>query len=147
RNLRRMGAASMAAVVVLIAAHLPLGNESGARAANYLAIASALSKDPAHTSDAAEFYRRALAEDDRFPAAHLGLGTLQARMGQTREAEQNFRAALRGWPDYAEAHYNLGAALAEEGRSEEAVQEYGHAIRLRPEDPDAHAALGKILLA
>jgi tetratricopeptide (TPR) repeat protein len=143
RPLAMAAATALAAVAV---AHLPLYNSRAARATNYFDIAGALSKDPARTEDAREFYQRALDIDPQFPAAQFGLGTLLARSGRPEEAIPHYRSALASWPDYAEARSNLGLALAATGQVEAAAAEYEAALRLRTDDVDTRLALGKALL-
>jgi tetratricopeptide (TPR) repeat protein len=140
RPLAMAAATALAAVAV---AHLPLYNSRAARATNYFDIAGALSKDPARTEDAREFYQRALDIDPQFPAAQFGLGTLLARSGRPEEAIPHYRSALASWPDYAEARSNLGLAM---GQVEAAAAEYEAALRLRTDDVDTRLALGKALL-
>ena len=145
RRFQRLAAPAGAALFAILFAHLSLDDGRTASATHYLSIAIALSKDPARAEDALGFYQRALDQDPKFPAAHLGLGAVLARIGKHDEAIAHYRAAIALWPDYGEAHYNLGMALAAAGRQQEAELEYREALRLRPDDPDTRFALGKTL--
>ena len=147
QQFRRLVAPASTAVLAILFAHLPLDDGHTASATHYSSIATALSKDPARAEESLQFYQRALDHDPKFPAAHLGYGTVLARIGRQEEAIAHYRAALALWPDYSEAHYNLGMALAAIGRPQEAEQEYREALRLRPDDADTHFALGKTLTA
>jgi tetratricopeptide (TPR) repeat protein len=146
RRMRPLVMAAAAGLAAIAVAQLPLDNPKAARATNYFDIAAALSKDPARTEDAREFYQRALDTDPQFPAAQFGLGTLLARAGRPEEAIPHYRSALAIWPDYAEARSNLGLALAATGHAEAAVAEYAAALGIRTDDADTRLALGKGLL-
>lgn len=144
-QLRRLAAPVALAVAAFLVARLSLDSGRTAAATHYLSIAIALSKDPARAEEALGFYRRALEEDPRFPAAQLGLGAVLARIGRHEEAIGYYRAAIALWPTYGEAHYNLGLSLVAVGRPQEAEPAYREALRLRPDDPDTRLALGKAL--
>jgi tetratricopeptide (TPR) repeat protein len=147
RPRREIVIAATAALVTIAFAHLPLYNSRTARATNYLAIAIALDKDPARSDGAADFYRRSLDTDPRFPAAQFGLGTHLLRAGHATEAIPHYEAALSVWPDYEEAHYNLGRALAMTGDAPQAIEHYQEALRIRPDDEDAEMGIAASLLS
>lgn len=79
--------------------------------------------------------------------AHLDLGNIYLRDGNTREAIAHYRQVLRVRPDDALAHYHLGVAFQTEERLDEAVSHYRSAVRADPEFADAHLNLGTVLLA
>src|SRR5262249_32220263 len=110
-------------------------------------IARTFAKDPAHSIDALEFYRRALATDKQFPAAHFGMATELTKLGRTAEAIPHYQAAVSAWPNHAEARYNYGLALIAARRYEDAIAQLDEASRLQPGDADTLAARGKALLA
>ncbi len=60
--------------------------------------------DPA----AAEFYARAIAEQDCVADAYCNLGIIESQAGNTAKAFDCFTASLKHNPRHTEAHYNLG---------------------------------------
>ncbi len=109
---KQLTAPALAAALTLVLTHIPLLNPSDERAVNYIAIAAALSSDPAQFATSRSFYDRALAEDPHWPPALYGLGLLLTQSGRSAEAIPHLQHALRIWPDYAEAQQCLRLAMA-----------------------------------
>ncbi|HJZ95067.1 MAG TPA: tetratricopeptide repeat protein, partial [Candidatus Solibacter sp.] len=134
-------------VAALLATHIPILNTNAGRATHYFNIARTFAKDPAHSSDALEFYRRALATDPKFPAAQFGMATELTKLGRTAEAIPHYQSAVAAWPNNTEARYNYALALIAARRYENAITQLDEAWQLRPGDADTLAARGKALLA
>ena len=94
QRFRRLGLAAAVSVLAVLLARLPFDDARTSRATHYLAIASTLSKNTEQPELAMEYFKRALDQDPRFPAAQFGLGTLLARIGRSEEAIPYYRAAL-----------------------------------------------------
>ncbi len=60
--------------------------------------------DPA----AAEFYAKAIAEEDCVADAYCNLGIIESQAGNTARAFDCFTTSLKHNPRHSEAHYNLG---------------------------------------
>ena len=96
---RRSAAALAAATAAAVLAHVPLENARASRAMHYADIGAAMAKDPTRTGQAMEFFERSLGEAPEIPAAHLGVGTLLARMGRPSDAIAHYESAVRSSPD------------------------------------------------
>jgi tetratricopeptide (TPR) repeat protein len=77
--------------------------------------------------------------------AHLNLGDLLYREGQTDRSRDEFAEAVRLRPTSSDAQYGLGVVLASLGKREEAVTRYREALRINPGYAKAHNNLGTIL--
>jgi tetratricopeptide (TPR) repeat protein len=111
---------------------LPAGSrERGGRAALYndLANVMVVLKRP---SEAAGYYREAIARDPGFAEAHYNLGDLLAAGGQSVDAAREYLTALELRPEWPEAALKAGAALADSGRLPEALRYFERAAALRP---------------
>jgi tetratricopeptide (TPR) repeat protein len=103
------------------------------------------SPDKAPQARALEEWRRVIALVPHYPDAHLGLGVVLSRAGQTAEAETELRLALKLNHYYSNALNALGQVMAAENRLPEAAANYEKAIQLKPHFPDALANLGEAL--
>jgi serine/threonine protein kinase/tetratricopeptide (TPR) repeat protein len=97
---------------------------------------------PAWLEDAATNCEKAIAIDDRLPAAHVTLGSLNSTLGKNDLALQEFQKALNINPRDADAV--LGMATINENLSHwtDAEANYKRAIALRPEYWGGYTALG-----
>jgi len=68
----------------------------------------ALILDEREDPTAAEFYAKAIAEQDCVADAYCNLGIIESQKGNTTRAFDCFTTALEHNPRHAEAHYNLG---------------------------------------
>lgn len=82
---------------------------------------------------AEQAYRDALAIDDRFAPALLGLGVARAAQSDLGGAESMIRRALAIQPGLAEAHNSLGRLLEAQGNRDAAEAEYRQAIDRKPD--------------
>src|SRR5262249_19160544 len=57
---------------------------------------------------AADFYNKAIAEQDCVADAYCNLGIIESRNGNTARAVDCFTTSLKHEPRHLEAHYNLG---------------------------------------
>jgi tetratricopeptide (TPR) repeat protein len=78
--------------------------------------------------------------------AHINLGMVLDKKGQTDEAARQFQEAIRLKPDDPVAHHDLGIALGKKGQTDEAISQYQEALRLEPDDAEAHNNLGIALV-
>ena len=79
--------------------------------------------------------RLALALDDRYPPAHLALGSCNLMSRQYHAAIREIETAISLDPNYAQAHNELGLILHYAGRSEEALPHFDRAMALNPYFP------------
>ncbi len=79
--------------------------------------------------------------------AHLNLGTIRSRAGDSDGAMDHYLEALRTAPGRPQVHYNLGALLAQGGDAAGAEERFRRALELRPGYPEARIGLGSALLA
>ncbi|MGK9282063.1 adenylate/guanylate cyclase domain-containing protein [Sinorhizobium meliloti] len=86
-------------------------------------------------ADATALAERAIALDDREPAAHLALGRARALGGLPQRGIEHLRNALRLDASFAQGHFALGQALCYVGRPEEGIAAINEAFRLSPRDP------------
>jgi tetratricopeptide (TPR) repeat protein len=90
-------------------------------------------------SEAAAAYRKALQLDPEYVAALIGLGEIEAQLGQPEAALQRFDTAIEIDPQQARAHLAQGRVLEALGRIDEALAAYFRTLELDP------AAAGVIL--
>jgi tetratricopeptide (TPR) repeat protein len=111
----------------------------------YLGVA--LSKSPAHLSEAIAEYEAGLRIAPNVSEAHNYLANALAKTpGREPEAIAEFQTALRLNPKIADAHSNLATILVKiPGRLPEAIAEYQAALRLKPESAEIHYYLGLAL--
>jgi tetratricopeptide (TPR) repeat protein len=109
------------------------------------------SQEPGGREAAREFFRQAVAAEDRALAikadhgyAHLARGRALKGLGRTDEALAALRQAVLCQPEYADMHLALGEALAEAGQVREGLVHLEDAARLaKPDDPRPRQALDK----
>ena len=100
------------------------------------------------TGDPAEAegcYRRALALEPRFPAAHNNLGKILIAQGLKEEAAECFRHATQQQPDDVGFRLNLAHALAELDRDADALDAFRAVLLLDPDQLDAHREAARLL--
>jgi len=91
--------------------------------------------------EAAAAYRKALALQPDFAAAHNNLGNALADLGNLDQSVAHYRRAILIKPDFAVAHNNLGARLKDLGKLEEAIECYRRALRIKPDFSEAYSNL------
>lgn len=85
--------------------------------------------------EAIDLAERAIALDQKEPAAHLALGRALALDGATAAGIAHLRNAIELDHSFAQAHFALGQALCYIQRPEEGMPEIKEAFRLSPRDP------------
>jgi tetratricopeptide (TPR) repeat protein len=121
-ELRDFQAAESAYRILL--AHLPLRSWRTGLAESLL--------NQGRFSEAEQSYRSALALDNRFAPAYVGLGVTRAAQNDIAAAESDFRRAIALQPRLAEAHNSLGRVLQSRNNLAEAATQYQLAIDARP---------------
>jgi serine/threonine-protein kinase len=94
-------------------------------------------------ADAEATYRRAVARQPNYWAAHSQTGTFYYRLGRYPEAIAMFQEALRRRPDSTRAWNNLGAAYFKIDRYADARNAYASSLRIQP-SAGAYSTLGTI---
>ena len=79
--------------------------------------------------------KKAVALDDKDPAAYLTLGRVYMMRGEHDTSIAELEMSLRLNPNFAPAYFGLGFALTLAGRFDEALEALDKAIRLNPRDP------------
>jgi protein O-GlcNAc transferase len=90
-------------------------------------------------------FRKAVALNPAYDAAHYNLGNVLKQMGKLDDAIEAYRRTLQLKPADADAHYNLGIALKEQGKLDEAITAYKLALEHKPTYVEAHYNLGNVL--
>jgi tetratricopeptide (TPR) repeat protein len=90
------------------------------------------------TSEAVDYFQRALALRPDFVQALNEMGMLLANQQKPSEAEPYFERALRKDPNYSETYLNLGTVVQTQGKLDQAMARYDEAARLEPEGPAAY---------
>jgi tetratricopeptide (TPR) repeat protein len=96
-----------------------------------------LLRDNRQPEAAARFYREAMRDDPRDPAAAVALGHLLVQHGRAGEALAPLDEALRRAPGHARALSQRGVALGELGRWGEAMEVLLRAVEVAPDDAEA----------
>jgi len=99
------------------------------------------------TTEAVEYFRRALALRPDFVQALNEMGLLLANQQKVAEAEKYFERALRKDPNYSETFLNLGIVAQTQGKLDQAMVRYEEAARLEAEGPAAYFFQGINLAA
>jgi tetratricopeptide (TPR) repeat protein len=99
------------------------------------------------TSEAVDYFQRALALRSDFVQALNEMGLLLANQQKAAEAASCFERALRKDPNYSETYLNLGIVAQTEGKLDQAMTRYHEAARLEPEGPAAYFFQGVNLAA
>lgn len=97
-------------------------------------------------SEAADEFRKAIAEQPRSIIAHFNLGAALTQTGDLRGAVEQFEETLRLDPSHANAHYNLGLLHAQADRHEQAITHLRAAVGARPDDNNARVLLAQELV-
>lgn len=97
-------------------------------------------------SDAAAFYRAAVALRPESVGAHVNLGIALQDQGRVREAEEQWMVALAIAPETSLVHFSLATSALSEGRYADAAARASEALRLDPNIFHGHAVLGSALL-
>jgi tetratricopeptide (TPR) repeat protein len=95
-------------------------------------------------TEAEEAFRRALALDPQYSAAHANLGFILASQGDYRAAETAHLTAVDLLPGYAPYHFNLGHLYSLLNRTDEAIISLNQAIELDPGNVQAMNELGNV---
>jgi tetratricopeptide (TPR) repeat protein len=122
----------------ILLAHLPIRSW-------YTGLAESL-LNQGRPSEAEQSYRSALAVDNRFAPAYVGLGVTRAAQNDLTAAEAELRHAISLQPHLAEAHNSLGRILQSRSRFAEAAAEYRLASDLRPDLAVARYNLAGVLV-
>lgn len=95
-------------------------------------------------AEAADIFRRAVAEDPTSVTAHLNLGAALLQLGQNVEAETALREALRLEPGNGKALFNLALIAWNDGRKDEARQAFQDVLAADPANAEARLALARL---
>lgn len=79
------------------------------------------------------------------PAAHLNLGVLAERRGDSKTAEEEYRTALRLGPRFVPALNNLAMLIHTQGKQPEAEELFRRILAIQPDFAAAHYSLGLLL--
>jgi len=88
-----------------------------------------------NTTEAADYFLRALAIRSDYAEALDAMGTILANQQKSAEAAGWFNRAIRANPDYVEAYLNLGFLQQNQGENDAALASYQQAASLEPEGP------------
>jgi len=100
---------------------------------------------PERQEEAAQAYRRALAEDPNLVAALINLANIRYARNELAEAQALYERAILLDPTYFEAHFNLGNIHHDHSRYLDAEVCYREALALNPDYADAHFYLAVTL--
>ena len=92
--------------------------------------------------NAAECYRKAIAEEDCVSDAYCNLGIMQSKEGETSNAFDSFTKALAADPRHFESHYNLGNLYFETDNMRLARVHYEFASEIKPAFASLYFNLG-----
>ncbi|MHB1957514.1 MAG: tetratricopeptide repeat protein [Acidobacteriaceae bacterium] len=102
-----------------------------------------------HSEQAAEEFKKAIAENDKLPGAHYSLGAAYLQnMGEMNfpKAAAEFRKELEISPNDVLSHSQLGYIAMKQHNFPEAEKELLRAGELAPQDPDIDFMLGQLYL-
>ncbi len=102
-----------------------------------------------HSEQAAEEFKKAIAENDKLPGAHYSLGAAYLQnMGEMNfsKAAAEFRKELEISPNDVLSHTQLGYIAMKQHNFPEAEKELVRASQLAPQDPDIDFMLGQLYI-
>ena len=102
-------------------------------------------EESGHLSEAADWYRAALAAEGPNAEFCFQLADVLYRLGDVGAARERYLMAIEIDEDYVEARANVGCILAEEGRFDLAVAAFEGALRYHGDYPDVHYHLARVL--
>jgi tetratricopeptide (TPR) repeat protein len=88
-----------------------------------------------NTTEAADYFSRALAIRSDYAKALNGMGEILANQQKPAEAIDWFKRAIRANPDYVETYLNLGFLQQSQGDNDAATASYQTAASLDPDGP------------
>ena len=97
--------------------------------------------------DAISYYKKAIGQDQNFPAAYFNLGVASQKKDQIDQAIVYYEIAIGLNQEFTEAHHNLGVAFKDKGLFDEAIICFQRVIHLKPDYADAYYNLGNTLVA
>jgi tetratricopeptide (TPR) repeat protein len=100
---------------------------------------------PSFARNISEYIAAQMLNDDR-PEAHLNLGSLFARQGNTKRAENEFKTALVLDPSFAPAAVNLADLYRALGRDNDGEAVLRAALQRTPKDASVLYALGLLMV-
>ncbi|WP_316234191.1 sulfotransferase [Bradyrhizobium sp. SZCCHNR1098] len=95
--------------------------------------------------EAKEFFRRAVAVNDKSAEAHGSIGAVEASAGHYETAVQHYETALALAPSHPGILYAFAMVRQNQGLIDEAMALLRRAIDNKPQHLDAHFALGNLL--
>lgn len=96
--------------------------------------------------EAADQFRRAVAQQPNLTFAHLGLARAVDRLGNIEEAERHYHRAIALEPGSWVVHNHFGAFNAGIGDMEEAESEFSRVVELSPDNSRGYSNLGAVRL-
>jgi tetratricopeptide (TPR) repeat protein len=88
-----------------------------------------------NTTEAADYFSRALAINPGYAEAFDAMGVISANQQKPAAAAKWFERAIHANPDYVEAYINLGFLRQNQGEADAALASYQQAANLEPEGP------------
>lgn len=138
-------AAAATALLAFLVQQVPARvDRTGAKGLWDLGLHAAQHGDPER---AVELYRESIAQNPRFPMAHLHLATALQALGRTAEAEAELRETLRLAPQNAGALQGLAELLLATGRISGGVECARRLLAAAPFSSAAHYTLARSLIA
>ena len=94
--------------------------------------------------EAADEFRKEIANNPHHQQAMLYLADTQIRMNQSDEARRLLEEVGRNDPNIAMQHLDLGIVYADEGRKDDAKAQFEAATKLAPKNVNAHYRLARL---
>ena len=92
--------------------------------------------------EAIEYYKKAIALNPAYAAAHANLGVTYMNKGRLDEARTALQKALALDAENAGAQYNLGLVYDKMGKTDEAISAYEKSVAINPRFASAYQNLG-----
>jgi tetratricopeptide (TPR) repeat protein len=105
----------------------------------------ALILDEKGDNRAAEYYLKAITQEDCVADAYCNLGIIESKQGRSAKAFDHFTKCLKAEPRHLEAHYNLGNLYFELNDFRLAQAHYEMAAEVDPKFPSAYFNLALVL--
>jgi len=118
--------------------------QAGRQKPCYYNLLGSVFMETGRTSDAAQYYRKAIEIEHEYVEAYFNLGRLYFKTGKCEKSIGCFKRCIQLRPEYHDAYFNLGIVFHKQGLIPDAIFCYQEAIKLQPDVAQSYFSLGSV---